>query len=144
MKGGPAQVVFSRHRPRHHLRCNRSPRWTAGTSIERGVINQPAIGLPAAACAPMLLAMFIVRTRFRVVGDPWEPSAQLDSSRELSLLIKHGTDRGGIGLGHVRTIAGWKPLPSPPCSVIRLRPSGASRGEFHRPPAPEIPVSTSS
>jgi hypothetical protein len=22
---------------------------------------------------------------------------------------------------HVRTIAGWKPLPSPPCSVIRLR-----------------------
>ena len=24
---------------------------------------------------------------------------------------------------HVRTIAGWKPLPSPPCSVIPLRPS---------------------
>ena len=23
---------------------------------------------------------------------------------------------------HVRTIAGWKPLPSPPCSVVRLRP----------------------
>jgi hypothetical protein len=25
---------------------------------------------------------------------------------------------------HVRTIAGWKPLLSPPCSVIRLRPRG--------------------
>jgi hypothetical protein len=25
---------------------------------------------------------------------------------------------------HVRTIAGWKSLPSPPCSVIRLRPRG--------------------
>jgi hypothetical protein len=23
---------------------------------------------------------------------------------------------------YVRTIAGWKPLPAPPCSVIRLRP----------------------
>jgi hypothetical protein len=51
--------------------------------------------------------------RLRVVGDPWEPSAQLDSSRQLSLLIKHGTDRGGISLGNdehpnsmtVRTVA---------------------------------------
>jgi hypothetical protein len=41
---------------------------------------------------------------------------------------------------HVRTIAGWKPLPSPPCSVIRLRPHGASRGEFHSPSAPETPA----
>jgi hypothetical protein len=41
---------------------------------------------------------------------------------------------------HVRTIAGWKPLPSPPCSVIRPRPRGASRGEFHSPPAPETPA----
>jgi hypothetical protein len=28
---------------------------------------------------------------------------------------------------HVRTIAGWKPLPLPPCPVIRLRPGGTSR-----------------
>jgi hypothetical protein len=41
---------------------------------------------------------------------------------------------------HVRTIAGWKPLPSPPCSVIRLRPRGESRGEFHWPPAPKTPA----
>ena len=41
---------------------------------------------------------------------------------------------------HVRTIAGWKPLPSPPCSVIRLGPRGASRGEFLSPPAPETPA----
>ena len=41
---------------------------------------------------------------------------------------------------HVRTIAGWKPLPSPPCSVILLRPRGESRGEFHSPSAPETPV----
>jgi hypothetical protein len=38
--------------------------------------------------------------RLRVVGDPWEPSAQLDSSRQLSLLIKNGTDCGGISLGN--------------------------------------------
>jgi len=41
---------------------------------------------------------------------------------------------------YVRTITGWKPLPSPPCSVIRLRPRGASRGEFHSPSAPETPA----
>jgi hypothetical protein len=40
---------------------------------------------------------------------------------------------------HVRTIAGWKPLPSPPSSVIPLRPRGGSRGEYS-PPAPETPA----
>jgi hypothetical protein len=47
--------------------------------------------------------------RLRVVRDPWEPSAQLDSGRQLSLLIKHGTDRGGISLGndeHPNSMAG--------------------------------------
>jgi hypothetical protein len=38
---------------------------------------------------------------------------------------------------HVRTIAGWKPLPSPPCSVIRLRPRGESQGEWPETPATE-------
>src|ERR1700735_2467750 len=38
---------------------------------------------------------------------------------------------------HVRTIAEWKPPPSPPCSVIRLRPRGESQGEFHSSLAPE-------
>ena len=35
-----------------------------------------------------------------IVGDPWEPQAQLDSDRQLSLLIEHITDRGGISLGN--------------------------------------------
>ena len=43
---------------------------------------------------------------------------------------------------HVRTIAGWKPLPSPPCPVIRLRPRGASLGEFHSQAEPETPAAT--
>ena len=41
---------------------------------------------------------------------------------------------------HVRTIAGWKPLPSPPGSVIRLRPRGESGGTVHSPTAPETPA----
>ena len=41
---------------------------------------------------------------------------------------------------HVRTIAGWKPLPSPPCSVIRLRPRDERRCESHSPLAPETPA----
>jgi hypothetical protein len=36
--------------------------------------------------------------RLRVVGDPWKPPAQLDSSRQLSLLIENGADRS-ISLG---------------------------------------------
>jgi hypothetical protein len=50
----------------------------------------------------------------RVVGDPWKPPAQLDSSRQLSLLIENGADRSSISLGDdehpksmaVRTTAG--------------------------------------
>jgi hypothetical protein len=43
-------------------------------------------------------------------------------------------------LTHVRTIAGWKPRPSPPCSVIPLRPRSQSRSEFLSPVAPETPA----
>jgi hypothetical protein len=46
--------------------------------------------------------------RLRVVGDPREPPAQLDSSRQLSLLVEDGADRGSIGLGdneHPNSIA---------------------------------------
>jgi hypothetical protein len=52
--------------------------------------------------------------RLRVVCDPREPSAQLDSSRQLSVLVKDSADRGSIGLGDnehpnsmaIRTAAG--------------------------------------
>jgi hypothetical protein len=67
---------------------------------------------------------------------------------ELSAVIELRRRFPGItdnakALAHVRTITGWKPLPSPPCSVIRLRPRGASRGEFRSPPAPETPATES-
>ena len=41
---------------------------------------------------------------------------------------------------YVRTIAGWKPPPSQPSSVIRLRPRGASQGEYPLPSARETPA----
>ena len=37
--------------------------------------------------------------RLRVVSDPRKPPAQLNNSRQLSLLIEGGADRGSIGLG---------------------------------------------
>ena len=40
-----------------------------------------------------------VRPRVRVVGDPRKSPAQLDSSRQLTLLAEDGADRVGIGLG---------------------------------------------
>ena len=36
-----------------------------------------------------------------------------------------------------RTIAGWKPLPAPPCSVTPLRPGSAGRSDSHSPGATE-------
>jgi hypothetical protein len=38
-------------------------------------------------------------SRLRVVGDPREPPAQLDSSRQFSVLVEDSADRGSIGLG---------------------------------------------
>jgi hypothetical protein len=40
-----------------------------------------------------------VRQRLRVVGDPRKSPAQLDSSRQLTLLAEDGADRVGVGLG---------------------------------------------
>ena len=87
------------------------------------------------------------RPRLRVVGYPWEPPAQLDSGRQLSLLIEDGADRGGIGLGDdehpknmaVRTTAGKRGCAAPAgildaicyqCARRRLRP-GVRESEFH-------------
>ena len=40
-----------------------------------------------------------VRPRLRVVGDPRKSPAQLDSSRQLTLLAEDGADRVDVGLG---------------------------------------------
>jgi hypothetical protein len=64
-----------------------------------------------------------------------ELSAAIELRRRFPGIIDNANARA-----HVRTIAGWKPLPSPQCSVIRLHPRGESRGEFHSPPAPETPA----
>jgi hypothetical protein len=42
---------------------------------------------------------------------------------------------------YARTIAGWKPLPPPPCSIIQLRRRSArARLTSHSPPATETPA----
>ena len=68
-----------------------------------------------------------------------------DQEGELSAAIElrrrfPGVTDNAKARAHVRTIVGWKPLPSPPCSVIRLRPRAASQGEFHPPSPPETPA----
>jgi hypothetical protein len=78
----------------------------------------------------------IVCPRFRVVGDPREPPAQLDSSRQLSLLIEDSADRGSIGLSDnehpnsmaVRTVAGKLGVTLP---SYGMRP--AKRGGIYAP-----------
>jgi hypothetical protein len=67
---------------------------------------------------------------FALSVNPWEPPAQLDSGRRLSLLIEDGADRVGIGLGDdkhsqsmvVRTAAGKRA--SSVCAEARSRPLG--------------------
>jgi hypothetical protein len=74
----------------------------------------------------------VIRAIFDQEG---ELSAAIELRRRFPGIIDNAKARA-----HVRTIAGWKPLPPPPCSVIRLRPRGESRGEFHSPPVPETPA----
>jgi hypothetical protein len=65
--------------------------------------------------------------RLRVVGDSREPPAQLDSSRQLSVLVKDSADRGSIGLGDnehpgsmaARTAAGKARFTLPSCGWVR-------------------------
>ncbi len=74
--------------------CRRSDAWLAvlaGTQLghraKLGWQRRPPGDAPGA------------RPRLRVVGDSWEPPAQLDNGRQLSLLIEDGADSGGIGFG---------------------------------------------
>jgi hypothetical protein len=69
--------------------------------------------------------------------------AIFDQEGELSAAIELRRRFPGItdnakARAHVRTIAGWKPVPAPSCTVTRLRPGGAGRSEFRSPAAPEM------
>jgi hypothetical protein len=74
--------------------------------------------------------------------------AIFDQEGELSAAIELRRRFPGItdnakARAHVRTIAGWNPLPAPPCTVTRLRPGVAGQSEFHSPAAPETPATES-
>ena len=61
-----------------------------------------------------------------------------DREGELSAAIElrrrfHGITDNAKARTYVRTIVGWKPLPSPPCTVTRLRPGGVRATEFPSP-----------
>jgi hypothetical protein len=68
--------------------------------------------------------------RLRVVGDPREPPTQLDSGRQLSLLIEGRADRSGIGLGndeHGGKMGGMPPMGkltfvAPCCAIVKFIP----------------------
>jgi hypothetical protein len=95
--------------------------------------------LPAAARVPMLNAMFVVSEEAAAaIRAIFEQEGELSAAIELRRLFPGVTDNAKAR-ACARTIAGWTPLPSPPCSVIRLHPRGGSRGEFHLPPAPIMP-----
>jgi hypothetical protein len=58
-----------------------------------------------------------------------------NQERELSAAIElrrrfHGITDNARARTYVRTIVGWKPFASPPCTVTRLRPGGGPT-EFH-------------
>jgi hypothetical protein len=69
-------------------------------------------------------------SRLGVVGDTWESSTQLDSCRQLSLLMKHITDRGGICLGDDEH-----------SNCIVVRTAADKRGDGTLPPAPRAGLS---
>jgi hypothetical protein len=75
--------------------------------------------------------------------------AIFDQEGELSAAIELRRRFPGItdntkARAHVRTIAGWKPLPAPACTVTRLRPGEPRRSEVHSPAASETPTEPAS
>lgn len=71
--------------------------------------------------------------------------AIFDQEGELSAAIELRRRFPGItdnakARAHVRTIAGWKPLPATPCTVTRLCPGGAGRSEVRSSVASETPA----
>lgn len=68
------------------------------------------------------------------IGVAFDQEGELSAAIELRQRFP-GITENAKARAHVRTIVGWKQLPSPPCSVIRLRRRGVSGGESHLPSA---------
>jgi hypothetical protein len=88
---------------------------------------------------PMQSAFLVTEADADAIRAIFNQEGELSAAIELRRRFPGITDNAKART-YVRTIAGWKPLPAPPCSVIRLRPRGASRGELHSPSTPETPV----
>ena len=63
-------------------------------------------------------------------------AGELSAANELRRRFPGITDNAKART-YVRTIAEWKSLPPPVCSVIQLRPRGASESDFHWPAGPD-------
>ena len=66
-----------------------------------------------------------IRTVFEQEG---ELSAAIELRRRF-----HGITDNATARTYVRTIVGWTPRPSPPCTVTRLRPGGVRATECPSP-----------
>ena len=80
--------------------------------------------MPGAVPMPHAWLMFVVTE-----ADAAAIRAVFEQEGELSAVIElrrrfHGITDNAQARICVRTIAGWKPLPAPPSSVIQLRPRG--------------------
>jgi hypothetical protein len=94
--------------------------------------------LASRAASRHAFGMFLV-TEADAIRAVFDQEGELSAAIELRRRFPGITDNAKAR-SHVRTIVGWRPLPALPCSVIRLRPCGASQGEFHSPSVPETPA----
>ena len=86
---------------------------------------------------PHPLRMFVVTE-----ADAAAIRTAFDQEGELSAAIElrrrfHGITDNAKARAYVRTIVGWKPQPSPPCTVTLLRPGGVRSTELHSPASAE-------
>ena len=96
--------------------------------------------LPTRAAGYHALRMFLItEADADAIRAIFTQEGELSAAIELRRRFPGITDNAKAR-AQVRIIAGWKPLPSPPCSVIRPRPRGESRDEFRSQTAPETPA----
>ena len=78
--------------------------------------------MPAAACRIMLSSMFVVtEADAAAIRTAYEQEGELSAAIELRRRFLGVTDNAKAR-ACVRTIAGWTPLPPPPCTVTQLGP----------------------
>jgi hypothetical protein len=75
-------------------------------------------------CSHTVMMFVVTEADAAAIRTVFNQEGELSAAMELRRRF-HGITDNARARTYVRTIVGWKPLASPPCTVTRLRPGGA-------------------